>query len=230
VPSGQGTRTSKPGNGATTDAAGVPPGAQARWERAGKPALTDTDRELLGLALNVERCAESAFNLVLRADTQAQVARFGRLEAAKLRELQRMRGMLLAWEGLRQQDGAPYADARMFFTEGLLFYAHVRRAPRPWLTTPEQEQHELRENARSLMTHLASYYPALADKMREPDRVELVCLAIASAASSAKRVPWKVIARTWDGIEALPQDEGAWRSAWNKHLGRRTRGAATKRT
>jgi hypothetical protein len=50
------------------------------------PALSDLDRELVALAAEVEKCAQSARNVVLRADTQAHVARFGTVEAAKLRE------------------------------------------------------------------------------------------------------------------------------------------------
>ena len=184
--------------------------------------LTDDDRELLALAAEVGQCAESARNLVLRAATQRHVARSwpSIADAKRFEEVDRMRRMLLAWRALRPEDGAPYPDARMLLTEGVLFYGGIRRVPIPGVTH-EQTKHELRANAECLASLVASHYPTIAARLTEPDRIERICAAIASTATSAKRRPWKVIAATWDGIEASECDSEAWRQAYVKHQQRR---------
>jgi hypothetical protein len=191
------------------------------------PPLTDADRELLALAAQVQQYAESARNLVLRADTQAHVARFGTVEAFKSQELQRMRRMLRAWRGLKDEDGAPYRDARMLLTGWVLFYAGVIRnggeLERRGVfarTSPEANEAQLRAKAEQVAGIVAQHYPELAAKMAEPDRIERIRRAIASSATSAKKKPLKLLAATWDGIEKRPRNPARWGVDWNEHEAR----------
>jgi hypothetical protein len=177
------------------------------------PALTDLDRQVLMLADEVKGRAESARNLILRAGTQAHVARFGSVDAHKRLERARMERMALAWLGL---DVESSRDARMFLTEGILFYAHVRRRD----TAPNDGAH--RRHAVELAQRIALYFPAFAAKMSEPDRIERIRAAIAaSAAMSAKRRPWKLIAATWEGRAASRElDQEGWRVEFSRYRSR----------
>jgi hypothetical protein len=165
---------------------------------------------VLALADEVKGRAESARNLILRAGTQAHVARFGSVEAHKRLERTRMERMALAWLGL---DVESSRDARMFLTEGVLFYAHVRRRD----ASPNTEAQ--RRHAVELAQRLALYFTSFAVKMSEPDRIERIRAAIAaSAAMSAKRRPWKLIAATWDGMDPSGEhDPEAWRVEFSRY-------------
>jgi hypothetical protein len=209
-------------------------------DQSAEPDLSDTDRELLSLADEVVMCAESARNLVLRADTQKHVARSGDVEAAKRRQRRRMERMLLAWRGLRDENATPYRDARMLLTEGILFYGGALRAAcesarrgMP-LFTPMGRMRTRggvvvtvshaapgeatqRRYAQSVAAIVARHYPKLAEKMGEADRIERIRAAIESAAKSAKRKPLKLIAAAWDGIEKRSRDPVRWGVDWAEH-------------
>jgi hypothetical protein len=189
--------------------------------------LTDDDRHLLMLAGEVRACAESARNIVLRPDTQAHLARFGNVDAHKRMERERMERMLRAWRGFRDEDGAPYRDARMLLTSSVLFYAEsvrmIRDGERCGVIPPsssEMDRERLRVHAEQVAHHVAQHYPALAAKMVEPERIAHIRSAIASAATSSKRKPWKLIAATWDGIDARPRDVETWRQDWVRYTKR----------
>ncbi len=190
------------------------------------PALTDADRELLALAAEVEKCAQSARNVVLQAHTQAHLARFGSVEAQKQLERRRMARMLLAWRGIGDEDAAPYRDARMLLASWVFFYAaeirNVRELERRReipLTLRGGNDARLAQKAEQVARIVAQHYPTLAAKLAEPDRIERIRAAIASAATSTRRKPWKLIARTWDGIDAGRSDE-TWRQDWARYMKR----------
>ncbi|MGA2451412.1 MAG: hypothetical protein ABTD50_22370 [Polyangiaceae bacterium] len=202
-------------------------GQQAHEDEANASApLTDDDRYLLMLADEVRACAESARNIVLCPDTQEHVTRFGSVDAHKRLERERMERMLRAWRGIRDEDGAPYRDARMLLTSWVLFYAdsirsiHEREGrgvtpPSP----PELDGQRLSVYAEQVAGLVAEHYPSLAARMVEPERMRRLRSAIASAATS-KRRPWRLIATIWDGIEAGPRDVETWRQDWVRHTKR----------
>jgi hypothetical protein len=211
-----GTSGSAPRDSAKRHGASVPPKKSKRPALASKaPVLTEADRELLTLAEEVRKCSESARNLVLRPDTQAHVARFGSVEAFKRRERQRMRSMLRAWRGLRGESGAPYRDPRMLLTEAIVFYATVERGSLSAVGEAIQRQH-----AAIVAGIVAEHYPELTERLREPERIERIRAALASAATSAKRLPLKLIAATWDDIEARPRDPKRWGVDWAENRAR----------
>jgi hypothetical protein len=189
--------------------------------------LNDDDRHLLMLADKVRACAESARNIVLRPETHAHVAQLGSVDAHKRLERERMEQMLRAWRGIRGEDGAPYRDARMLLTSWVLFYAdsirsiheRERRGVTP-PSPPELDGQRLSVYAEQVAGLVAEHYPSLAARMVEPERIARIRSAIASAATSNKRKPWKLIAATWDGIDARPRDVETWRQDWARHTKR----------
>jgi len=112
-------------------------------------------------------------------------------------------------DGLHREDASPYQHARMLLTDAILFLGAKHRSlhvgARPASAEVALPVAKLAANV------VAMFYPTLRAKMREPARIEHIRAAIASTATSAKRKSWKVIAATWDGIEARPRNPERWR-------------------
>jgi hypothetical protein len=169
---------------------------------------TDNDAELLALAKNVEDAVgvrvRLARGLVERPSDYTHVADLGKSKRSARRTLERL---LRALNRLRDEDGAPYLDAKMFLTGCILDRASLAR-PLSEHTKPTIAI------ARGVAKGVAQRFPALAARMGEPARIEKILRAITGAATSAKRTPWTLIVSTWDGIEARPPDVEQWRVSW----------------
>jgi hypothetical protein len=175
----------------------------------------NNDAELLALAKNVEDAVgvrvRLARGLVERPSDYAHIAD---LDESKRRARRTLERLLRALANLREEDGAPYPDARMFITGAILTRAALARP----LTDHTRPTTSI---ARGVAKGVAQRFPALAAKMRDPVRVEQIRGAIEAAATSKRRIPWKLFVAIWDGVEAQPQDAEAWRVAWSKR-GNRT--------
>lgn len=172
-----------------------PHGASKRSEG---PLVLDT--MLLALADSVAGYVQYARDLVLRNGPQS---------AAKKRQtLRRLSRMRLASLDLREETEAPYRDARMLLTSTILGFAALVRV--------EQRAADL-PLAEAVALTVMDLYPTLAPKFADGRRVERIRAAIASAASSAKRVPWKLIAAVWTGLQRGEPDSEAWRQDWMRY-------------
>lgn len=170
-------------------------------------SLSDLDRELLDLAQKVEAIAHGARRYVLEPEAVART--YGdsveRLKRAQRDALARMH---IAWRGLSAEEGAPYHDARMLLTEGIFFYAKCEN------TAPSANRALSRATA--LARRIAEFYPKLAKRLREPERIERIRRAIVMQAGRSTK-PWKQIAATWDGIEPNPRNPESWRQDWARY-------------
>jgi hypothetical protein len=95
-------------------------------------SLTEADRELYWLAFEVNNCAETARSLVVGDSDHAPAA----VEAAKAVETRRLRRMLHASFGFREETGAPYRDARILLTTSILGQAGTVRLQRAASVSP----------------------------------------------------------------------------------------------
>lgn len=117
---------------------------------------------------------------------------------------------------IEEETGAPYARARMLFTDGILLHAAAASAGavhadgRPVST-------DLRPLAEGVAEEVGEMYPTLRARMRESARVDAIQAAIASAAASPRRTPWVLIAKAWDGVEAHSIDPTQWRQRYREH-------------
>lgn len=184
------------------------PGRGKRGTRQ-KPRLSDAPT-LAVLADRLEAIAQSAGALATNENTRAIFARHDELDAGIAHATKALRSMLVLWEGLRPHEEAPYPDARERFTQGVLFHARVARA-----LGKARDQAKCERAARDVVRNVAGLYPALATQLEQPERIELAAAAIRAAAQSPMRIPWRVIAACWVGIEGACDPE-QWRVAWHK--------------
>lgn len=152
------------------------------------------DEELLALARDVEVCALSARKAALQGSPED-----------RKRERARMERMLRSWRNLREEEGAPYHDARDLLVNWIRFMAEAQRGEEP---RPLEVRRKRAERAAGMVAKL---YPSLALRLSEPGRLDAVQAAIdACARRKTGSVPWKLVAAAWEGIEAQPSSE-AWR-------------------
>lgn len=161
------------------------------------------DEELVALGNEVMAYATTALTLAKRGSVPT--------DPSKVHVRDRLEAVRHAWRNLRPADGAPYHDARMLLTEGLIFYAACEKdAP------SESDGKRGAARALSLAKRVASYYPTIESKLTEPARLELIRLAILTKAQR-RTMPWVEIAKVWDGIEAVPRNPEQWRKDWHEH-------------
>ena len=158
----------------------------------GKTADTSaTDLELLGLCDELEQIVASARNLILSPSKVAWIP----IAAAKDRTERRLRAMLRANRQLQDESDEPYRYARMFLTDGVLFYAKVVRNLG---IEKAKVAAQTRARAEKLAHRVGRHFPALRARMSEEPRLDAIGKAIASCGT---RPNWKAIAACWDGIE-----------------------------
>lgn len=178
--------------------------------------LDQADAELLELAALVEDAVRVRVSLARRLVLDRDAPHVGTLDEAKSRAKRTLERILRSLGDLREEDGVlhseAYRDARMVLTQAILWRAGICRSG------GTQPTAEMAEGAGAAVAQL---YPTLADAMAEPMRIERIREAIASAAASAKRISWKMIAATWDGIESgrdeMGRDPERWRKDWDEH-------------
>jgi hypothetical protein len=173
------------------------------------------DSELLALASEHEAVAMSIRDVVMNANTIEHIKRvYGNLNAYKRKLRDDAARALAALRGLRAHDGAPFVDARWLLTDAILFEARCMRALASG--DPKLRQARARIGADRAAAVVAEHYPVLATRMREPERIARIEAAIASASTTARRRPWRLIAACFDGIEAQPISPEAWRVEYKK--------------
>jgi hypothetical protein len=162
--------------------------------KAAEPALSSIDRDLRSL-VRAAATYTTHGRTMLERGTDEQ----------KLHAIELLKRIRLAWRGVRAEDGAPYRDARLLLTEGLIFYAGCER------NIPSEDRALSR--ARELAQRVASYYPTLETKLIDPKRIELIRKAIVIK-SKRTTMPWREVVAIWDGVEGVPRDADRWRKDW----------------
>jgi hypothetical protein len=146
--------------------------------------VTPLDHEIFALFAEAHDCVYSTRDLGLRS-TDLTTKR------AQRDALQRM---VRAFYRLPDRDGAPYRAARAFFTDRILIAGTAARTHGLPVSTL---------SAAGVAAEVEWRFPSLAKFMRDPKRVERIRVAIAAAARSLRKRPWKEIVHAWQGIEAL---------------------------
>ncbi len=190
---------------------------KARAGNAQQVEQVANDSELLALADLVEQAVDVRLRVARRLGRNpTDEPLMGSIEERRRAARRTLQRILRALGGHRAEDGAPYLDARMRLTGCILWRASACRGDG---TQPDLHM------ARGVADTISREYPALAARMKEPDRIERILLAIASAAASAKKKPLKLIAATWDGIEAAPRNPVRWGIDWSEYVRNHTQRA-----
>ena len=135
----------------------------------------------------------------------------------KLLEVPSVRRLLFG-DGLPRERERPYKHARMLLTDVILFFGAELRQSGAGMASAEQ--------AKWAATVVVLFYPTLARRMSEPDRIEHIRGAITSTATSAKKKPWKLIIATWNEIERGIERGGHAR--WRIDYAEYTKGAPNR--
>lgn len=172
-----------------------------------RAAATEIDRDLIALARAFERIAHSVRQLVEHPEVLAKMYEYSADQIARRKVFTRDAATraLVTYRGVRFEDGAPYRDARMLLTEGIVFYARCEE------NAPSSDNAAAR--ARALAARVAAIYPALRARTSEPKRIEAIRVAIMTKCGR-RTMPWKQIVETWSGIQGVTD---RWRQDWAEY-------------